>query len=158
MQMSFIGMFDLWTPAVPGEFPWPILWIGCCERPHVPLLQSRQAQYTPPPLKGLAIELSGKWQYLLTWNTHILPIGVGVGSGTGEGPLDAAVARRKSRPGSFVAGGGWGLCWRGAVLQRWPYCVLKKRQGLYLFETAGGWWGANLLSGCVVGPLFPIAC
>lgn len=77
------------------------------------LLQSRQEQYTTPPPKGLAIELSGKWQYLLTWNTHILPIAVRVGSRTGEGTLDAAVARRKTRPGSFVAGEGWGLSWQG---------------------------------------------
>lgn len=32
-----------------------------------------------------------------------------------EGPLDAAVAQRKTRPGSFVAGEGWGLSWQGAV-------------------------------------------
>lgn len=85
MQMGYIGMFDLLTPAVPGELPWPVLWIWLmCEATCTPRCQRRPAQYTtppPPPLKGLAIELSGKWQYLLTWNTHILPIGVGVGLG-----------------------------------------------------------------------------
>ena len=40
-----------------------------CGGHTLPPSQSRQAQYaTPPtpPFKGLAIELSGKWQYLLT--------------------------------------------------------------------------------------------
>ena len=73
--------------------------------------------HTLPPLKGLAIELSGKWQYLLTWNTHILPIGVGVGSGTGEGPLDAAVAPGERADREVFCG--WrrvgGLSWRGVV-------------------------------------------
>lgn len=105
----------------------PKIWLLCEAKCRLPLLQSRQAQYATP-LKGTVIELSGKWQYLLTWNTHIIAIGVGVGSGAGQGLLEAAVAR----PGSFVAGEGKGLsCW-GAV-QMWPpYCVLKEAGTIFV--------------------------
>lgn len=74
MQMSHIGVFDLLTPAVPGEFPWPILRTGCCVRPHVPLLQSRQAQYATPPerdghwtLRQVAIFAHLKYTHLANW-------------------------------------------------------------------------------------------
>lgn len=48
------------TPAVPRGIP---------IASHLPASE-RNTQ----PLKGTAIELSSKWQYLLTWNTHKSPI------------------------------------------------------------------------------------
>lgn len=169
MQMSFIGMFDLWTPAVPGEFPWPILWIGCCERPHVPLLQSRQAQYTPPLPTHTHIHTHWKgWPLNSQASGNICSpeihtscqLGSGWARGLGKDPLiQLWPAERADQEVLWSEeGGGGGSVGGGAVSQRRPYCVLKKRQGPYLSETAGGWWGANLLSGCVVGPLFPITC
>lgn len=154
MQMSYKGMFDLLTPAVSREFPWPSLRTGCCVGPHAPLIAGTIRKLPSSSLKGTVIELSSKWQYLLTWNTHILPIGVGVGSETEEGLHDAAVVQRKNRPGSFVAQEGWGSCLKG-LFSSSHAIVPWKRQGLYLLEAAGGWWGANLLRGCVIGGPVP---
>lgn len=91
----------------------PMDWL-LCEATCTPVAKQAGAIRNPPPLpKGLAIELSGKWQYLLTWNTHILPIGVGVGQGLGKDPLMQLWPRERpdqevlwcTRVGALLAGG-----------------------------------------------------
>lgn len=130
MQMSYIGMFDLLTPAVPGEFPWPILCTGCCVRPHVPLLQSRQAQYATYPSLSLP----------LPWK---------------DWPLNSQASGNICSPEihtSCQLGSGWarGLG-KDPLMQLWP--GERPDQEVLRLEEGGGCLGGGLFSGG--GPIVP---
>lgn len=129
MQMSYIGMFDLLTPAVPGEFPWPILCTGCCVRPHVtPVAKQagaiRNPQPTPPErtghwtLRQVAIFAHLKYTHLANWGRG------GLGD-RGRTPWCSCGPRRKIRPGSFAAGEGVGAVLAGGCLAAAALLSLK---------------------------------
>lgn len=158
--MSHIGMFDLLTPAVPVEFPWPILWTRLlCEGPHVP--KSQYAPATPLlkraghwTLRQVAIFAHLKYTHLANWGRG------GLGDCMGKDPLMQLWPPEKAQTRKFCGckraggGGGWGSLDRGCLAVAALLCP-KGGKGAYLFEAAGGWWGANLLSGCVIGPPVP---
>lgn len=114
MQMSYKGMFDLLTPAVPGEFPLthPMDRL-LCEATCTPVAkQAGVICNPPPPKKGWPLNSQASGNICSPEIHTSCQLGSGWAQGLEKGLLGCSCGRRrKSRPGSFVALEGWGLSW-----------------------------------------------
>lgn len=119
-------------------------WLQLCweEFPELHTYFLQASDCNTQPLKGATIELSSKWQYLLTWNTHNSSIGPQGWSRAWW--LRQLWGREKGKVRKFSEGESdprWGVVYR-----RQSHCILREGR-LYLSLATGGWWGANLLRG-----------